>query len=308
MIDLHQDLFPHMDYPHLFEVTDQTSTEAVAHHGFDVIVATAWRPPIDGDLFHAGNSHVQEQALAGDRMRVESLPHWFLVLDEGDLAASPGTGVVLHVEGLNVLPREECELDRWWTLGWRSCGPVWAYSNWFGASAGDDGCLTGRGSRFVRWMDRRPMILDFAHMGDATFWDAARLWEKPIVVSHSGVRRIHDVPRNLSDDQLRAIGSSGGVVGISVAQSMAGPGADIAVVLEHIRHVIEVAGLQAAALGSDWGGVGTRLVTGLEEVGAVGKLAEGLRLLGLTSGEVNDILDENARRTLGALLSGGVSP
>jgi membrane dipeptidase len=99
------------------------------------------------------------------------------------------------------------------TLTWNNGLP------WAGSSIGEDGTRTGGLSAFgrdvVRAMNRLGMLVDLSHVSDTTFFDAVAVSSAPVIASHSSARALSDFPRNLSDDQLRAIGRNGGVVNVN---------------------------------------------------------------------------------------------
>src|SRR5205085_11848213 len=101
----------------------------------------------------------------------------------------------------------------------------------------------------------RRIVVDLAHVNRAGFWDALAVHDRstPAIVSHTGVRGVHDVWRNIDDDQIRAIAATGGVVGIMFHSGFLGEASAEAVV-RHLEHVVDVGGEDCAALGSDWDG------------------------------------------------------
>jgi membrane dipeptidase len=102
---------------------------------------------------------------------------------------------------------------RYLTLTWNNGLP------WAGSSIGADGTRTGGLSDFgrdvVREMNRLGMLVDLSHVSDSTFFDAIAVSRVPVIASHSSARALSDFPRNLSDDQLRAIARNGGVVNVN---------------------------------------------------------------------------------------------
>ena len=102
---------------------------------------------------------------------------------------------------------------RYMTLTWNNGNP------WAGSSIGVDGSrqggLTDFGRGVIREMNRLGMLVDVSHVSDSTFFDAVAASSAPIIASHSSARAINDVPRNLSDDQLRAVAKNGGVVNVN---------------------------------------------------------------------------------------------
>lgn len=124
---------------------------------------------------------------------------------------------------------------------------------------GGDRGLTPLGAEMVRVMNRARILVDLAHAGKRTFWDALEVHaaDLPPIVSHTGVDGVHRHWRNLDDDQLRAIAERGGVVGIMYQSSFLEPvrwAARRASIVDHLEHVIEVAGEHVAAIGTDYDG------------------------------------------------------
>jgi membrane dipeptidase len=115
--------------------------------------------------------------------------------------------------------------------------------------------LTSAGREYVAALDARRILVDLAHLNQAGFWDALAVHDPstPAIVSHTGVRAVHDVWRNIDDDQIRAIAATGGVVGIMYHSGFLGESSAAAVV-RHLEHVVDVGGEDCAALGSDWDG------------------------------------------------------
>jgi membrane dipeptidase len=102
---------------------------------------------------------------------------------------------------------------RYMTLTWNN-GNTWAGSS-IGVEGTRTGGLTPFGREVIREMNRLGMLVDLSHVSDSTFFDAIAVSRVPVIASHSSARAINDVPRNLSDAQLRAIARNGGVVNVN---------------------------------------------------------------------------------------------
>jgi membrane dipeptidase len=97
---------------------------------------------------------------------------------------------------------------------------TWSNTNEWADSSGDiddatvvhHGGLTGFGRDVVREMNRLGMMVDVSHAADATFWDSLKTTRAPMIASHSSARALTDVPRNLTDEQLRAVATNDGIV------------------------------------------------------------------------------------------------
>ncbi len=152
--------------------------------------------------------------------------------------------------------------------------------------------LTAAGRAYVEALDARRIIVDLAHVNARGFWDALAAHDPstPAIVSHTGVRGVHDVWRNIDDDQIRAIAATGGVVGIMFHSGFLGESSAEAVV-RHLRHVVDVGGEDCAALGSDWDG----LIVTPRDMRTVAELPVLLRAL-----RSNGFSDDRIRKIAGA--------
>jgi membrane dipeptidase len=124
---------------------------------------------------------------------------------------------------------------------------------------GKDAGLTAKGKAFVERLNQHRVFVDLAHVSKQGFWDALDVADRrqPVIVTHTGVSGVHEHWRNLDDDQLKAIAKRGGTVGIMYQSSFLGEsylGGTAAKIVDHLEHVIKVAGEDCASLGSDWDG------------------------------------------------------
>ena len=123
----------------------------------------------------------------------------------------------------------------------------------------DDG-LTALGTALVEACNAQRVLVDLAHINRRGFWDALEVHDRslPVLVSHTGVRGVHDVWRNIDDDQIRAVADRGGVVGIMFHSAFLGDpfwrGSADAIV-RHVEHVVRVGGEEAVVVGSDFDGL-----------------------------------------------------
>lgn len=110
----------------------------------------------------------------------------------------------------------------------------------------------------VAALDHARVFVDLAHASEATFWDAMAVHDRalPAIVTHTCMRAVHDMWRNIDDRQARAVADTGGVVGVMFQSSFLGPRArDGRAVIAHLEAVIRAAGEEAAAIGSDYDGL-----------------------------------------------------
>ncbi|MDO8879579.1 MAG: membrane dipeptidase [Coriobacteriia bacterium] len=180
------------------------------------------------------------------------------------------TGVLPHSEGFNLPGIGPDTLDVLWTEhSLRSLALTWNYETDYGFSCYDDGApLKPAGRQLVRALEDSPLMLDLAHLNDAGFFDVLDLYAAPVLVTHSFCRAIGGHPRGLSDDQLRALGDHGGLIGLAFDPDFLGRGT-VDEALRHIDAIVSLAGENAVSIGSDWG------------VAAMGELGDHTSLAGL---------------------------
>ena len=143
------------------------------------------------------------------------------------------------------------------------------------------------------------MLVDLAHASAATIDDTLAIARRPVVASHTGVRAVADSIRNLSDDQLRGIAGTGGLVGIGFWPTACG--GDVADwIARSITHAVDVAGIEHVALGSDWDGA---VPVPFDATGIV-EVTEALLRARLGEAEVAAVMGGNVVRLLLETLPG----
>jgi membrane dipeptidase len=163
-----------------------------------------------------------------------------------------------------------------------------------GSSSGANRGLTALGKDLVSEMNHSGLLVDLAHASEKTFFEALALTEHPPLVSHSGVRAVHDRWRNLSDEQIQAVSGKSGVIGVMLAPpALSRPSLEEAV--RHIEHVIDVGGEDVAAIGSDFDGY----VRPPIDASGLPQLTELMFRRGFAESRIRKILGENALRALG---------
>jgi membrane dipeptidase len=223
-----------------------------------------------------------------------------------------GVAAVLHFEGAEPIGPGLDELDVLHAAGLRSLGLTWSRPNTFatGVPFGFPGSpdqgpgLTDRGRALVRACGELGIVVDASHLNERGFWDVAELSGAPLVASHSNAHALCESPRNLTDDQLRAIGESGGIVGINFhprflrADGADDPDTPLARIAEHAAYVAEIAGAGCVGLGSDFDGA--TMPAALRDVTGLPALLGALRDAGFASRELQGIACDNWRRVLAA--------
>jgi membrane dipeptidase len=188
---------------------------------------------------------------------------------------------------------------RYLTLTWNN-GNAWA-----GSSNGMDGTRTGGltafGREVIREMNRLGMIVDVSHVSGETLADVLAVSDAPVIASHSGARALNDHTRNLTDDQIRAIAASGGVVSVNFYPKFLDrrypEPMPIDRVIDHIEHIARVAGVEHVGLGSDFDGI-SAVPVGLADVSEMPRVAEVLLDRGWSAAEMARVLGLNVLRLL----------
>ncbi len=202
---------------------------------------------------------------------------------------------LLNTEGLQALDGELAAVDTLFAHGFRLAGLAHFFDNDVAGSAHGtaQGGLTPFGHRVVQRMQELRMIVDLAHVSPQAFAEVLAVATRPVIVSHTGVQATCTGPRNLTDDQLRALAQHGALIGIGFWD---GAVCDLSprAIARAIRHAVTVAGLRNVALGSDWDGA-TTVAFGADQISQV---TEALLQAGFTDEEIRAVMGENAIRFL----------
>ncbi len=214
------------------------------------------------------------------------------ILREGRIA------VVLALEGGTALT-DVASLDALREVGLSVVGLTWSESSPHADSSaeprrGDAGGLTETGRALVAACNDRGLLLDVSHMSDRATAETVALSRAPVIASHSNRRVLADVPRNLSDELLRAIAAKGGLVGAMFHGpflTTAGA-ADRGSVVRQVQGLVEVVGVDHVGLGSDWDGI-IQSPKGLETAAQWPGLTADLEAAGLSPEARRGVIGEN---------------
>ena len=171
-------------------------------------------------------------------------------------------GILISFEGVEPLYNDISLLRIFYELGVRGLGLTWSRRN-FAADGchfspveeGTKGGLTDFGVKVVKEAERLGMFIDVSHLNDEGFWDVMKLTDRPIIASHSNSRVITNVMRNLTDEQIKALTSKDGVIGVNAAAMIVSQNLEEATVekyADHIDYLVKVAGVEHVGLGFDF--------------------------------------------------------
>ncbi len=319
IIDLHQDLLLYVKHKELFknDTVAQTGLAENERAGIRIVTATAFPYVTDDEyLDPKTNTLIESDLIEYQKICTES-SEWKLVTNNKDFTDSLDSnnprGIIMHIEGLNAFsgnPDAWEMLERWYQLGLRSVGIVWNLTNNLGGGTLDPKQgLTDLGREVVEWLQSKNMIVDFAHMNEATFWDAAGIVQGPIVISHGNARSLCDDVRNYTDKQLKRVTASGGLVGVFFSKKflVTGREATIDDVVNHIDYLRDLIGIDFVALGSDFGGILSGFPGELKSVERLELLWEALSKRGYDDESIEKIAYKNALRVIGSILGSNQS-
>lgn len=210
----------------------------------------------------------------------------------------------LGMEGMTAVGNDVTAVDRYAQAGVRLGMLTWNEANQLATGAGGspDTGLTPLGRQVVRRMGQAGMRLDVSHLNDGGFWEAISLADGPVLASHSNCRALCDVRRNLSDDQLRAIRDTGGVVGLNIYHRFVhdDPAQQtVEMLARHAAHMVDVMGIEHVACGFDdchFLGPNNDGVQGMADVSESQNLFSCLEKLGMSPQEQAKIARENFLR------------
>ncbi|WP_371779205.1 dipeptidase [Streptosporangium subroseum] len=166
-------------------------------------------------------------------------------------------GLLFGLEAATPIENEIDRLDVLYGLGLRQIGIAYSDANALGSGLNEtvDGGLTDFGRRAVARMNQLGLAVDISHSSDQTGIDTCSVSERPVFMTHAGARAIWDTPRMKSDDVLRAVAETGGVIGMSAAPhttlSHAHPRHTILSVMDHFRYCLDLVGIEHVAFGPD---------------------------------------------------------
>lgn len=267
-------------------------------------LALAQRQPLENlfsltkrALFQAAKLHEYAAASQGQLVIIKTKSDLKKFLESR--GAQRIVGGWLGIEGAHALDGKLENVDVLFDAGFRMMSPSHFFDNEVGGSAHgvEKYGLTELGKNVIRRMESKGMLVDIAHASTKTIDDMLAIVTKPVVVSHTGVRGTCDNQRNLTDDQLRRIAATGGVIGIGFWDT-AVCGEDAKAVGKAIRYAVNIAGIDHVGLGSDFDGS----VKAPFDTSGDALITEALIAEGFSDADIEKIMGGNVVRVLGAVL------
>jgi microsomal dipeptidase-like Zn-dependent dipeptidase len=255
-----------------------------------------WGSLVERSLYHAQK---RDAAVAGSNGSINAVDtagqlDALLAARQKDKRA---VGAMLTIEGLQNLEGKAANLDRLYDAGFRMAGLTHFFDNELAGSMHGlkKGGLTPFGRDIVRRMEAKGMIIDIAHLSHKGVAEVLAMATRPVVSSHGGVQATCKVNRNLTDDEVRGVAKTGGIIGIGYwdgALCDTSPRA----AAKAMKHVRDLVGIQFVALGSDYDGATTVRFDTSQLV----QVTQALMEEGFTAAEIRAVMGENALRVIRA--------
>jgi membrane dipeptidase len=210
-------------------------------------------------------------------------------------------GAMLTIEGLQNLEGKASNLDRLYDAGFRMAGLTHFFDNELAGSMHGlkKGGLTPFGRDIVRRMEEKGMIVDIAHCSEQCVIEIIAMARRPLVSSHGGVQATCKVNRNLSDEHIRGVARTGGIIGIGYWDAAICDTSPRAAA-KAMKHVRDLVGIEHVALGSDYDGATTVRFDTSQLV----QVTQALLDEGFSEAEIRAVMGENALRVIRA----GIQP
>lgn len=309
LVDLHNDILEKMIFDPNYHLSDyhsynHTDIPRLKTGGVDVQFFAVWVDPNYFSTDNYYNAAVQMMdILEGEAF--SNSENLTIARNYNEVMNSVNNKIagVFGVEGGHAIENDLDKLKDLYNRGMRYMTITWNNSTDWAVSAADSRSVTvglsDFGKEVIRTMDSLGIIIDVAHTGIKTINDILETTTNPIVDTHAGVRTLRNSTRNLYDDQIQDIANSGGVIGIVFYPPFLGSNSnsvDIQTVIDHINYIVNLVGIDYVALGSDFDGIGTNTVNGLEDVSRFPSLTIKLLENGYTRNEIDKILGQNFLR------------
>jgi membrane dipeptidase len=254
-----------------------------------------WASLLERSLWHAEKLHHASSTNPAGLMSIETDGDVNLLTKRRTEDRPKWVGAMLSIEGLQNLEGKAENLDKLYAAGFRMAGLTHFFDNELAGSMHGlkKGGLTPFGRDIVRRMEDKGMIVDIAHCSQTCVTEVLAMATRPVVSSHGGVQATCKVNRNLSDDHIRGVAKTGGIIGIGywdAAVCDTSPKA-IAAAMKHVRDLV---GIQHVALGSDYDGATTVRF----DTSKLVQVTQALMDAGFTPDEIRAAMGGNAIRVL----------
>lgn len=210
-------------------------------------------------------------------------------------------GFLTLIEGADPI-ESVSKLDEFYNRGVRIIGPAWNNKNQYASGNDSEDGLSQQGIELIKRMNELGITLDLSHLNEKCFWESIELTNLIPIATHSNARSLTDHPRNLRDEQLKAISDKGGVIGIVLYDYFLKIGdkkPTLEEVFAHADYMLNLCGEDHVGIGSDMDGARIEdFPEGLETIADLPKIAQFFLDKGYTDKTVAKIMSGNFLRVL----------
>lgn len=243
------------------------------------------------------------------------------IKDAENAAADDEIGLMLAMEGADPIGNDIGLLTIFYELGVRCLGLVWSRRNYAGDGAhfqpvreGKKGGLTAFGLELIERAESLGMIIDISHLNDEGFWDVMDVTRKPVIATHANCRALASSKRNLTDDQIKTLAATGGIIGVNTIDAFIDDDPEkctIARLIDHVDHIADLVSIEHVGIGldlcdhvKDYHHIPKPFVTRdlIESHDQMADITAGLIERGYSDEDIIAILGENFRRVFGQVL------
>ena len=257
-----------------------------------------WTSMTERSLYHAQKLHTAADDSDGELMFVKTRGDLEQLIDQR-VSGENVTGAMFSVEGLHNLEGDISNVDRLYDAGMRMAGFAHFFDNDVAGSMHgiERGTLTDFGQEVFTTLEQRGVIIDLTHSSHEAVATMLDMATNPVVLSHGGVQGTCDNNRNVTDDEIRGVAATGGVIGVGYFETAVCE-LSVDAVLDAIDHVVEVGGLETVALGSDYDGS----VTVGWDTSELAAITQGLLDRGYSDEDITAIMGGNTLRVMQQVL------
>jgi microsomal dipeptidase-like Zn-dependent dipeptidase len=256
--------------------------------------ARTWNSLLERSLWHGEKLDRATAASKGTLVKVAASGNVDSLL-ERRAKQEDATGALLSIEGLQNLEGKAENLDKLYNAGFRMAGITHFFDNELAGSMHGikKGGLTPLGREVIRRMEEKGMIVDIAHCSRQCVTEILAMARRPVVSSHGGVQATCKVNRNLSDEHIKGVAATGGIIGIGYWDGAICDTSPKSVA-KAMKHVRDLVGIQHVALGSDYDGATTVRF----DTSKLVQVTQALLDEGFTPDEIRAVMGGNAIRVL----------
>ena len=257
-----------------------------------------WTSLVERSLWHSEKLHAFATR-SGGQLRIVQTKADLAALLADRRAGKHVMGTMLSVEGLQNIEGKRANLDRLYDAGFRMAGLVHFFDNEVAGSMHGlkKRGLTPFGIEIIRAMEAKGMVIDIAHSSHVTVAQVLAMAKRPVVSSHGGVQATCKVNRNLTDDEIRGVARTGGVVGIGYWDAAVCDTSPAGIV-RAIAHVRDLVGIDHVGLGSDYDGA----IAARFDTSRLDAITQGLMDAGFSDADIAKVMGGNVLQVLGQVL------